>query len=311
MGHGCITDMKFHPYQHNLIYTTAVDGKFSLQDFEGRHSEVYLDTMTCECWWCSVDYSVEHGVLFVGDNRGSATLMDMGNHETIGKYKLHKSKIKCVEFCPARSWMLVTASVDRTVKFWDVRMLRCNSGRPKPLSTAEHGGLVSSAYFDPIYGLRLLTTSQDGEVRVYDPHNLWEKPTSVVTHPHRSFQHLTDIKATWHPLYEDMCVVGRYPKKGDPDQSRTVDLIDLKMGEKLGHFYSPHISGIISLNQFNRFGEYLASGMGYNGLIWKQPEAEEVQHVSAVFLKKALERKHRCSKDKEETKTIKKIKSLW
>ena len=280
MGYGCITEMRFHPQKPNLIYTTAVDGKFCLQDFEGRQSQVWLDTNTLDYWWCSVDYSLEHGVLLVGDNRGSAVLLDMNTHSTIRHYqKLHKGKIKYIEFCPARSWMLVTTSVDRTIRFWDIRMLRCNADKPRPLSTAEHGGVVSSAYFDPIHGTRLLTTAQNGEIRVYDPEDLWEEPRVVVPHPHRSFQHMTDIRATWHPLYQDMCVVGRYPKKDDPDQSRTVDLMDLKLGERCGFFYSSQLSGLIQLNQFNRSGECLASGMGYHGLIWKAPEG--VSRVTA------------------------------
>lgn len=272
MGNGCITEMRFHPRQLNLIYTTAVEGKFCLRDFEGRHSLVCLDTMTLDYWWCSMDYSVDHGVLLVGDNRGSAVLMDQANHKTIRKFeRLHKGKIKYMEFCPARSWMLVSASVDRTVKFWDVRKFSDSHNKPTPISQAVHDGLVSSAYFDPIRGVRLLTTAQNGEIRVYDPHDLWHTPTSVVKHPHRSFQHMTDIKATWHPLHEDLCVVGRYPVKGHPNQSRTVDLIDLKTGEVCGEFYSPHTKGIIQLNQFNRSGDCLASGMGYHGLIWKPP----------------------------------------
>lgn len=312
VGYGCITEMRFHPSHLNLLYTTAVDGKFCLQDFEGKHSEVCLDTMTFDCWWCSMDYSLDHGVLLVGDNKGSAVLMDMTNHNTITKLdRLHRGKIKHVEFCPVRSWMLVTASVDHTVKFWDVRMLRsATSSRPTPLSCAQHTGLVSSAYFDPIHGTRLLTTSQNGEIRVYDSHDLWRDPTCVVMHAHRNFQHMTDIKATWHPLHEDMCVVGRYPRKDASDQARTVDLIDLKTGTECGHFYSPHISGIIQLNQFSKCGECLASGMGYNGLIWKPTQAcvgkrgksgadlDEVDMKRLLF-GSARKKKHSLSQDKK------------
>lgn len=283
MGYGCITEMRFHPHRHNLIYTTSVDGKFSLQDFEGRHSDVCLDTMTLDYWWCSVDFSVEHGVILVGDNKGSAVLLSLDDHSVVRKYRhLHKSKIKHIEFCPARSWMLVTASVDRTIKFWDIRMLRSHSdGKPQPLSTAEHMGLVSSAYFDPICGTRLLTTSQNGEIRVYESHDLWQQPVKIISHDHRNFQHMTDIKATWHPLYNDLCVVGRYPKKGDPDGTRTVDLIDLNSGNRCGTFYSPSLGGLIQLNQFNKLGDSLASAMGYHGLIWKPPGEPNIflQHV--------------------------------
>ena len=311
MGHGCITEMRFHPHNLSLLYTAAVDGKFCLKDFEGRYSDVLLDTMTLDYWWCSMDYSRQHGVLLVGDNRGAAVLMDMSNHKTLRTFnKLHKGKIKYMEFCPARNWMLVTASVDRTIKLWDVRMLRCGSAesaRPTPLSTAIHEGVVSSAYFDPIHGVRLLTTSQNGEIRVYEPHNLWQEPSCIISHPHRSFQHMTDIKATWHPLYENMCVIGRYPNKEDPDQLRTVDLIDLRVRERCGQFHCPHLSGIIQLNQFSRNGDCLASGMGYNGLIWK-PLQDSVKMRSrnfssgmeAVLRSKASKnRKRRCPQDKK------------
>lgn len=302
MGYGCITEMRFHPHRLNLIYTTAVDGKFSLQDFEGRHSEVCLDTMTLDYWWCSMDYSVQRGVLVVGDNRGSAVLMDMSTHSVVQKFKrLHKGKIKYMEFCPARDWMLVTTSVDHTVKFWDIRMFGGNSEKPSPIVNAEHAGLVSSAYFDPIYGHRLLTTAQNGEIRVYDSYNQWQEPTCVISHPHRNFQHMSDIKATWHPLYEDMCVVGRYPTKEDPDQSRTVDLIDLKSGEKCGFFSSPHLSGIIQLNQFSKTGECLASGMGYNGLIWKPISSVSTKAGHSGLMSKEsipLSKKRKHGKDK-------------
>lgn len=283
MGYGCITEMRFHPDNPSLIYTTAVDGRFCLQDFEGVCSEVILDMQSCDTdtWYCSMDLSAEYGLVAIGDSHGNAALMSLNEHHTISKIRrLHKSKIKYMEFCPARSWMFVTASLDHTVKFWDIRMLKAKSpwdskSRPNPLSVAEHSGLVSSAYFDPILGVRLLTTSQNGEIRVYSPHDLWQNPTSVIVHQHRNFQHMTDIKATWHPLYDDLCVIGRYPMKEDKDQNRTVDLIDVEKGETVGCFYNPQLKGIIQLNQFNKSGDCLASGMGYTGLIWKFCDEDE------------------------------------
>ena len=319
MGYGCITEMRFHPHQPHLIYTTAVVGKFSLQDFEGKQTQVLHEVDTLDYWWCSLDYSIDQNVLVAGDNHGNAILMDMTNHTTLCSQRFHKNKIKYMEFCPARSWMLVTASCDRTVKFWDIRMIKsspADAKKPIPLSIAGHGGVVSSAYFDPTHGTRLLTTAQNGEIRVYEPHNLWEEPRCVVTHAHRNFQHMTDIKATWHPLYPDLCVVGRYPGKDDIDKTRTVDVIDLEEGEVCAQFHSPHFSGIIQLNQFSRSGDCLASGMGYNGLIWKPPEVRrttDVQSTSTVDFgvvlgsvntntkRKSLHRKESIAKKKAKT----------
>ena len=279
MGYGSITEMRFHPQNPTLIYTTAVDGRFCLQDFNGRCSEVFLDTMDIRYWWCSFDISQGHDVIFVGNNCGGAMLLD-SNGQTIGRYmRIHKGKIKHIEFCPARSWTVATASVDKTVALWDIRMLKencCNnySKSTEPLAVMSHNAPISSAYFDPMFGSRLLTTSQNGEIRVYDPYD-WETPATTIEHSHRHFQHITDIKATWHPLYNDLCVIGRYPCKEDPDQSRTIDLMDLKSGERVGYLYSPHIPYIVQLNQFNKTGDSLASGMGYSVAIWKAPEDTE------------------------------------
>ena len=282
-GYGAITSMKFKPDNPRFIYTTSVDGRCCLQDFEGRHSEVYLDTMDIRSWWCSLDLSREFNVIFVGGSTGEAVLLN-SDGGTIRRYpRLHKGKIRHAEFCPGCSWMLVTASVDHTVALWDVRMLRSRP-QDRPLAKnsldavaiMKHNAPINSAVFDPIHGSRILTTTQDSELRVYDSHD-WSRPSAVVKHPHRHFQHITPIQAMWHPFYENLCVVGRYPANEDDEQTRCVDLMDLETGERVGYFYSPHVSGIIGLSKFNHLGDTLASGMGYHALCWKPPERTKMQ----------------------------------
>ena len=328
-GYGAITTMKFHPENPSFIYTTAVDGRFCLQDFEGRHSDVYLDTMSLQFWWCSLDLSREYNAMFVGDNHGNAVLLDSDGQVIRKHHRLHKSKIKNAEFCPARSWMLATASVDRTVALWDIRMLKSDSNevsRKSALAILNHEGPVNSACFDPLHGCQLLTTAQNSEIRMYDPHN-WSEPTIIVQHPHRHFQHLTDHEATWHPLYENLCVVGRYPdpKSKDSNQTRCVDLVDLEKGECVGSIYSPFVTGLIPLNKFNPRGDSLASGMGYNALIWRLKESIDKSNSTREEARSQLKKRTRSSqssgqsggskkrrkedKDKQTT-TRKKMKSL-
>ena len=281
-GAGCITAMKFHPENPNLLYTAALDGRFCLQDFEGRKSSVFLDTQDLAFWWCSADFSRAYNTIFVGDNTGKAVILDSAGQVVCKYQRLHKGKIKYAEFCPGRHWLFATASADHTVALWDIRMLREQSGdilhRPEPLSVLEHGAPINSAVFDPHYGSRLLTTAQNSELRVYDACNNWEVPTIICTHPHRHYQHMTDIMANWHPVHNDLCVVGRYPAKVAVDQSRCVDLIDTSCGECVGYLYSPSLKGVIVLNKFNKFGTFLASGMGYHCLIW-QPLQEVLDRV--------------------------------
>ncbi len=283
-GYGCITDMKFNPRNPSLIYTTSVDGRFCLRDFEGRKTEVHLDTMDIQLWWCSMDVSLQYSAIFVGDSAGNAVILDLDG-QTICKYRrLHRGKIKYAEFCPARSWTLATASNDHTVALWDIRMLRSQNtltaSRPTPVEVMEHEGVVTSARFDPIFGSRLLTTAQNSELRVYDPNNFSE-PAVVVKHPHRHFQHMTDITASWHPFYENLCVLGRYPARDDKDQTRCIDLMDLESGQRLGYLHSSSLKGIIQINKFNAFGDSLASGMGHTCLLWHSPDQKSLGRARA------------------------------
>ena len=283
-GHGCITSMKFNPENPRYVYTTSVDGRFFLQDLEGRQSSVFLDTHDITYWWCSLDLSRQHNVIFVGGNTGQGVLLD-SQGEVICKYKkFHKGKVKYAEFCPSGRWLLATASVDRTAALWDIRMLKSQCGestnRPEPLHTLRHGAPVNSATFDPHTGSRLLTTAQNSSLQVHDASSNWETATAAVSHPHRHFQHMTDIMATWHPLHQDLCVVGRYPEKTDNDQTRTVDLIDLERGSSqlVVQLNSPTLKGIVVLNKFSKCGSWLASGMGYHCLLWG-PEVKETRRV--------------------------------
>ena len=271
-GFGAITQMVFQADDPSRIYTTSVNGMVCLQDFEGRHSEVFLNTMDMAFWWTALAVSDVHNVIFVGGNTGKAVLLDRAEGRIIVQHpRLHKDKIQHAEFCPASDCLLLTCSNDHLVCLWDIRMLRevaVEGWKPVPLASMKHGAPVSSAYFDPIFGSRILTTAQNSELRVYEAHR-WDEPSAALSHPHRSFQHMTRIRATWHPVFEDLCVVGRYPEKGSPDQTRGVDVVDLRRREVVGMFYNPSLKGLIQVNKFSPQGKFLASGMGYQGLLWE------------------------------------------
>lgn len=268
-GHGCITSMKFHPTNSNCMYATSVDGTFRLHDFTGKKSTIHLDTQDYRNWWVSFDQSLNYNVLFVGDNRGSAVLLSPDGKVIKTLKHLHRSKIKHAEFCPSQNWTLVTSSADHTVALWDIRMLSCTDNLFKPVTVQKHGSPVNAAHFDPLTGTRLLTTAQDGKLRLYDSHDQWEQPTITIDHAHRHFQHLTDIVATWHPLYDNLCLVGRYPRLSDQDKTRTIDFINLDTGRRNSFFYSSFVRGIMTVNKFNQTGEALASGEGSRMVMWK------------------------------------------
>ncbi|XP_018417648.1 PREDICTED: DNA damage-binding protein 2 [Nanorana parkeri] len=308
---GCITGMKFDPFNSNQIYTSSVAGSTILQDLNGRTVQMYTNTEDWAMWYCSLDVSASRQSVVTGDNVGNVVLLETCGKE-IFKMRLHKKKVTHVEFNPRCDWLLATASVDQTVKLWDLRSIKDKSSC---LYTLPHTRGVNSAYFSPWDGAKLLTTDQHSEIRVYSASD-WSKPQRIIPHPHRQFQHLTAIKASWHPRY-DLIVAGRYPDPQFPgytaDELRTVDVFDGQTGNIVCQLYDPYASGIVSLNKFNPMGDLLASGMGFNILIWsreillmmKQEEMMRALRAKGIQVGRKEDPKSKptnSQKDKSETK---------
>nr|XP_023509769.1 DNA damage-binding protein 2 isoform X2 [Equus caballus] len=267
---GSITGLKFNPLNTDQFFTSSMEGTTRLQDFKGNTLRVFSSYDTCNFWFCSLDVSAKSRMVVTGDNVGHVILLNMDGKE-LWNLRMHKKKVTHVALNPCCDWFLATASVDQTVKIWDLRQVR---GKSSFLYSLPHRHPVNAACFSPD-GAQLLTTDQKSEIRVYSA-SQWDCPLNLIPHPHRHFQHLTPIKATWHPRY-NLIVVGRYPdpnfKSCTPYELRTIDVFDGSSGKMMHQLYDPESSGIISLNEFNPIGDTLASVMGYHILIWSQEEA--------------------------------------
>ncbi|XP_040836145.1 DNA damage-binding protein 2 isoform X3 [Ochotona curzoniae] len=266
---GSITGLKFNLLNTNQFFASSMEGTTRLQDFTGNTLRVFTSSDTCNVWFCSLDVSAKSRMVVTGDNVGHVVLLNMDGKE-LWNLRMHKKKVTHVALNPCCDWLLATASVDQTVKIWDLRQVRGNASF---LCSLPHKHPVNSASFSPD-GAQLLTTDQKSEIRVYSA-SQWDCPLGLIPHPHRHFQHLTPIKAAWHPRY-NLIVVGRYPdpnfKSCGPYELRTIDVFDGGSGKLMCQLYDPESSGISSLNEFNPMGDTLASAMGYHILIWSQED---------------------------------------
>ncbi|KAJ8002491.1 hypothetical protein DPEC_G00159460 [Dallia pectoralis] len=286
-----IGGMKFSPTDPSKVYLASGDGTLSLQSFEGHPATVLSRVqdcghdqhnlcVSCSQWYCCVDVSLSRQTLLTGDNMGRVILLGIDGQEIFNE-KLHKAKVTHGEFNPRCDWLLATASVDHTVKLWDLRKMK---DRTSYLQEMVHDKAVNSAFFNPVDCSKLLTTDQYDQIRVYSSSD-WSTPQHIIQHPHRQFQHLTPIKATWHPMY-DLIVIGRYPdERVCPGNLRTIDVYDANTGELACQLLDQNAPGIISVNKFSPLGDVLGSGMGVNILVWdrerafdrKQPSEEAQQ----------------------------------
>ncbi|XP_062606805.1 DNA damage-binding protein 2-like isoform X1 [Saccostrea cucullata] len=273
---GIINAIRFWPHDYNKILTAAVDGTITLNDLEGKNTQVLADTQNAyDFWYCSVDVHPVRKFVAAGDNVGKLQFLTYEGKQTF-EFRLHKNKITHCEFSPLEEWMLCTASTDQTVQMWDVRMIK---DRKSSLYTLKHDKPINSAHFSRTNGCRLLTTDQNSQVRVYLAPE-WQLEKTIL-HPHRFFQHITPIKATWHPLL-DLAVIGRYP---DPNFSgyhenelRSIDIIDVDSEKVVARLHDPSAPGLVCVNKFNINGDTLLSGMGVNLLLWKRrEEAAKIQ----------------------------------
>ncbi|KAK2717179.1 hypothetical protein QYM36_007329 [Artemia franciscana] len=263
---GSIQAMKFDVVDPSKIYTASITGLVCKQDFYGRNTQVFLETDNKDHWYTSLDVSFTGKVMLAGDNKGYVRILSVDG-EQISQIRLHKQKVTHAEFNPREPWLISTASIDHTVKLWDIRNVK---PKPEALHILNHNKPVNSAYFSLAHGNRLLTTDQHSELRIYEG-PLWNHARTIA-HPHRQFQHLTPIKAYWHPL-EDIVIAGRYPDPNFPGYTtaelRTIDFFDADTGKILTQIIPHFKNGIISLNRFDAIGNVMVSGMGWDILVWK------------------------------------------
>uniref|UniRef100_A0A1A8KC89 DNA damage-binding protein 2 n=2 Tax=Nothobranchius kuhntae TaxID=321403 RepID=A0A1A8KC89_NOTKU len=316
--------MKFCPMDSSKVYVASGDGTLTLKSFEGHKPTLLSRTQDCAhehhdvCfWYCCVDVSVSRQMLVTGDNTGQLLLVGLDGQKIFSD-KLHKAKVTHAEFNPRCDWFLATASIDHTVKLWDLRNIR---DKKSFLHELPHERGVNSAYFNPLDCSKLLTTDQHDQIRVYSSCD-FSKPQHVIQHPHRQFQHLTPIKATWHPMY-DLIVAGRYPDDrictGD---LRSVDIFDSNSGDLVFQLYDSTASGIKSVNKFSPMGDVIGSGMGVTLLVWDHDESlvsgrhkRHEETPSSVERSRAPRRSQpRSSRDRKgsvaDTKLKKKLASL-
>ena len=144
---------QFDYWNPRKLYTCSIDGTFLSRVFRegsgGQDTDVqtFLSTGNYDLWYTSFDVSFAGRTMLAGNNVGRVTLMSLDSGEQLWQKRLHKGKVTQIGFSPREPWMFVTASIDHTVKVWDIRKMQ-DPGTDKMvdcLQTLEHEKGVNNA----------------------------------------------------------------------------------------------------------------------------------------------------------------------
>ncbi|XP_035224426.1 DNA damage-binding protein 2-like [Stegodyphus dumicola] len=273
---GSVLGLKFSSNDPSVVFVASFSGGLRQQDFSGQTTTIF--TKVKWGWFNSLDVSYRKTLILAGDSSGRGHLLTtQGFKIWRSKDYMHHGSITHVEFNTRDENVFATASDDKFVKLWDMRMVANIGTKLKPVHVFPHLEPVNSACFSPSNGLSLLTTDQHSQLHIYSG-PCWQEHL-IIQHPHRQYEHLTPVKAAWHPI-EDIIIVGRYPDENFLSADRrTIDFYDGNSGELLYRKNSP-TENIISLNAFNITGECLALGSSCNVVFMK--DENTIKGSSAV-----------------------------
>ena len=136
-----------------------------------------------------------HSNRYVAKSDGNVVALDVRSRtKKIWDHELHDKKVQTVSCSPVSSHYMVTASLDRSVRLWDIRKIGKKKG--KPVWTYHDSRSVNSASFDGKDGSSIVTVSQSNFVRLFsDPTSSLSgdhvAPTCSVRHNNNTGRYLT------------------------------------------------------------------------------------------------------------------------
>ncbi|XP_076915269.1 protein DAMAGED DNA-BINDING 2-like isoform X1 [Bidens hawaiensis] len=281
-----LNNMKFGPANDGTVYTASSDGTVSCTDLETGLSTTLMD-LNPNGWqgrnsWkmlYGMDLNAEKGLVLVADSFGFLHMVDARANSKIGDPVLiHKKGTKVVGLhCnPLQPDFLLSCGNDHFARIWDMRRLEAESC----LHELPHKRVVNSAYFSPLSGSKIVTTSIDNRIRVWDSifGNL-DTPSREIVHSHDFNRHLTPFRAEWDPKdpSESLVVIGRYISENYNGAAlHPIDFIDISTGQLVSEVMDPNITTISPVNKLHPRDDVLATGSSRSLFIWRPMEKSQM-----------------------------------
>eukprot|EP00890_Picochlorum_soloecismus_P002433 jgi/Picsp_1/3190/NSC_06030-R1_wd repeat-containing protein 76-like len=219
------------------LYTSAYDGSVRRLDIERECFSLAWGDLEME--YSSMALANGGDTLLLGDNLGQLDRVDTRSASRIGKtVSLQNRKINTVHCDPMAEHLVATSSTDSTIAIWDLRKMQSARSTPSPVATAGHSKTCQSAYFCPDGSQRVLSTSFDNSIRIWDAKKGMEQVT-YMKHDNQTGRWVLPLRAVW-TTGGDACIVG--------SMKRTVDVMDAQTGAMACQLHSEYMTAIAAGN---------------------------------------------------------------
>ena len=275
-----ITALKLHgrtitsfifPADGNNIYSSSYDctvRKFDLQS--GIATEAFAPSTEDEDSGisCIAIPATDPNLLYFSNLDGSFGRHDMRTKSETETYQLSAKKIGGFSLHPLQPHMIATASLDRTVKIWDLRNITGKGDERLPDLLGEHTSRLSVSHASFSAAGHVATSSYDDTIKIHSfldagsfkiGHDIDEeamKPTAVIRHNNQTGRWVTILKPHWQERPEDgiqKFVIG--------NMNRFVDVFSAD-GEQLAQLGGDGkvISAVPAAAQFHPTQNWVAGG---------------------------------------------------
>ena len=273
-----VSDILFSVHEPNVVIAASYDGTVRRFDLnEGQHFESLYSTADPDVGIQSICMHRQSSgeVCWASFSDGTATRIDARvspnekqQTSAHGPLVLHEKKINTIQYHPTNSNVLVTASLDRTVRIWDVRKLKKKGTNNQSSFITEyvHPLSVNSASFSPSSsGQVLATVCQNNSIYLFHAEHdsgsagAKDKAALVIPHDNQTGRWISKFKAVWDPKSttekDARFVIG---SKHSP---RCVEIFSATSKRPMYRLMNDDwFQSIHSINCFHPYHDYILSG---------------------------------------------------
>ncbi|KAI1385154.1 WD repeat-containing protein [Hypoxylon trugodes] len=273
-----ISSIKIPTFDPNSVITSSYDSSIRCLDLQSQVSSQL---------WQPEDDDVDVGIscldvspeakdtIFFSTLEGNLGRFDRRSKGKADIWSLSENKIGGFSLNPLLPHLVATASLDRTVKIWDLRMIKGKGELRHPSLLGEHQSRLSVSHASWSRGGYLATSSYDDTVKIYDMSDAmkWKagqdlsddqmKPTQKIPHNNQTGRWVTILKPQWQLNPAD-----GVEKFAIANMNRFVDIYD-SQGKQLGQLDGEGITAVPAVAEFHPTLNWLAGGTGSGKLcLW-------------------------------------------